>query len=213
MRLKVCGMRDHDNIMAVAALQPDYMGFIFYEKSPRYVGEDFVLPRNFPSTVKKVGVFVNESTERIAAQIENYNLDYVQLHGSESVDQLKALSTYGVKIIKVFSVGEDFDFATTLVYEEFSDYFLFDTKGKYFGGNAQAFDWQILKQYNNSIPFFLSGGLTPDNVGDIQTLQGLNLHALDINSGVELSAGIKDVTRIKKVLERMDIINEKLTNR
>jgi phosphoribosylanthranilate isomerase len=189
-------MRDPANIAEVAALQPDYMGFIFYEKSPRFVGDDFEMPA-IPVGIKKVGVFVNETTEAIVNKVNRYKLDFVQLHGNESSAQCLELKDQGVKIIKAFSVDKDFKFESVEPYANFVSYFLFDTKGKYFGGNATAFDWSLLQQYSLQIPFFLSGGISIDNVSDIHKIGTRKLHSIDVNSGVERSAGVKDLNKIK----------------
>ncbi len=196
VKLKVCGMRDPANIAEVAALQPDYMGFIFYEKSPRFVGDDFEMPA-IPVGIKKVGVFVNETTEAIVNKVNRYKLDFVQPHGNESSAQCLDLKDQGVKIIKAFSVDKDFKFESVEPYANFVSYFLFDTKGKYFGGNATTFDWSLLQQYSLQIPFFLSGGISIDNVSDIHKIGTSKLHSIDVNSGVERSAGVKDLNKIK----------------
>ena len=200
-------MRDHENIMAVAALNPDLMGFIFYEKSPRVVGQDFVLPAQFPSSIKKVGVFVNASTEEMLHQVQRLQLDFLQLHGKESVEQVSALVEKGINVIKVFSVDEHFDFNVTRPYESLVSFFLFDTKGQHYGGNAKVFDWRVLAEYNQTTPFFLSGGLTPDNVREITSLKDMNLYALDINSGVERSPGVKDLEKIKTLYKVTETIS------
>lgn len=197
--LKICGMSEPKNILEVADLQPEYMGFIFYEKSPRYVGGDFSIPTGFPETIKRVGVFVNEQVEIVKAISINHKLDYVQLHGHESVAECAELKQAGIGVIKVFSVDVDFDFKTAVPFENSVDYFLFDTKGKFYGGNAATFDWGLLKSYNQHIPFFLSGGLNEHNISEIKNLQEMNLHAIDVNSGVELSPGFKNVDQIKKI--------------
>lgn len=197
VKLKICGMRDAANIASVAVLQPDYMGFIFYDKSPRYVGEDFKLPR-IDSGIRKVGVFVNEGTELILRKVEQYKLDFVQLHGAESVEQCAELSQK-VDVIKAFSIDETFDFNALKPFENHVTYFLFDTKGRYFGGNAKTFDWNLLKKYNQKVPFFLSGGIAPENVSDVEVLKNLNIHAIDVNSGVEDAPGIKNITKIKTI--------------
>ncbi len=194
--LKVCGMREADNILDVAALHPHYMGFIFYPKSPRYVSQEFIIPKNIPNDIKRVGVFVNASTDEMMTQVARLKLNYLQLHGTESVAQCEALKRNGVGIIKVFSVSNDFDFNQTTPYKMVVDYFLFDTKGKYFGGNAQTFDWTILKKYDQEIPFFLSGGLSSENIHEIDALHEMNIHALDLNSGVESSPGVKDISKL-----------------
>jgi phosphoribosylanthranilate isomerase len=203
MKLKVCGMKDRDNILEVAALGIDYVGFIFYAKSPRYVGEEFELPAGFPQGIKRVGVFVNEDVEKMLNLGKRLKLDYFQLHGHEPVEVCKRLKEEGYGVIKVFSVGDDFDFSITGPYTAVVDYFLFDTKGKYYGGNAQVFNWELLRKYGQQVPFFLSGGLNPDNLAGLSALEGMNIHALDVNSGVELSPGVKDVEKIKALKSRL----------
>jgi len=198
--IKVCGMRDHDNIMRVASLSPDYLGFIFYPHSPRFAGWDFIVPQELSPTVKRVGVFVNETSEEILRRANFAGFDHAQLHGSESVAQCAELKAAGLKVIKVFSVGEDFDFKVTNEYKQAVDFFLFDTKGKYYGGNAKTFDWNILSQYDQEVPFFLSGGLSPDNIEDVKQLIDMNLFALDLNSGVEVNPGLKDAGKIETIL-------------
>jgi phosphoribosylanthranilate isomerase len=208
IKLKVCGMREPENIRDVAALAPDFMGFIFYAKSPRYVGEDFTLPKNLSNEVKRVGVFVNEDAVEIIKKAEALNLDYVQLHGTESVQECEKLKKNNIGVIKVFSVDDQFDFETTKAYESVVDFFLFDTKGKYYGGNAKTFNWNLLKKYGQRVPFFLSGGLSPENSEEgLQSLAGMNLYALDINSGVETSPAVKDINKIVTI---KDLLTKKL---
>ncbi len=193
-------MRDVENIAAVASLRPQYMGFIFYPKSPRFVGESFDIPANLPASIKRVGVFVNESHAVIIAKNKSLKLDFVQLHGNESPAQCDELKTTGLGVIKVFSIDDDFNFELTKPYREVVDYFLFDTKGQYYGGNAKTFKWEILGNYDQKVPFFLSGGLSPDNVNTLGDIQKMNLHALDLNSGVEISPGLKDIEKIRTIV-------------
>lgn len=199
IKLKICGMRSPENIMDVAALQPDYMGFIFYDQSPRFVGDDFNVPVELPSTIKRVGVFVQQSTTAITALVAKHKLDYVQLHGNESVEQCEAIQSKSIHIIKVFSVDADFDFNSVKAFIGCADYFLFDTKGKHYGGNAVAFDWSLLQKYNQEKPFFLSGGVSVENVAELKKLKGMDIHALDVNSGVETAPAIKDVLKIAEL--------------
>lgn len=201
--VKICGMRDADNIRMVATFKPDYMGFIFYPESPRFVGVDFKLPQGLPSSIQRVGVFVNEATEKISTTAKAIGLDAVQLHGNETVEQCEVLKESGLTLIKVFSVAYGFDFNVTKPYIPLVDYFLFDTKGKYYGGNATAFDWEILKRYDQEIPFFLSGGISPENLEGVSSIKGLNLHALDINSGVEEKPGIKSLEKLTTLFNRL----------
>ena len=199
LELKVCGMRDADNIREVGVLAPDFMGFIFYKDSPRYVGPDFTVPGGLPAQTKKVGVFVNESTEEILETAKKHHLNLVQLHGRESVDQCRKLKDMGVRVIKVFSVDDDTRFTETQDYRDVVDYFLFDTKGKYFGGNARRFDWRVLSRYDQQVPFFLSGGISPENIQEVLTLGNYNIAAIDVNSGVEVNPAWKDVEKIRSI--------------
>jgi phosphoribosylanthranilate isomerase len=201
LKIKVCGMRDAANILDVASLSPDYLGFIFYPTSPRFVGNDFRLPTSIPPTINKVGVFVNESTQFILMKAKTVGFTFVQLHGNESPDQANALKDAGLKVIKVFSVDDGFNFDVTRPYQKSADYFLFDTKGKFYGGNAKTFDWKVLSRYSQEVPFFLSGGLNSENLTNLDTLRNMNLHALDLNSGVELSPGMKSKEKIKDVIK------------
>jgi phosphoribosylanthranilate isomerase len=198
-KLKICGMRNSANIESLLTVQPDYMGFIFYEKSPRYAGEelDADLLKTFPKNVKKVGVFVNAHPDYILKNVKKYSLDLVQLHGSETPEICRGLRSRGLTIIKAFSIGEGFNFSRINNYKHFCDYFLFDTKGQTYGGTGQAFDWDVLKNYDNEKPFFLSGGISPVHVEMISELKGLNIHAIDINSHFEIAPGLKNVEKVK----------------
>lgn len=205
VRLKICGMRDPQNIIEVGERRPDYMGFIFFPQSPRYVGEDFLIPDGLPRTVRRVGVFVNETTGVILEKAAKYSLHALQLHGVETASQCQVLRNQGYVVIKAFAVDSNFAFESTGPYKEAADFFLFDTKGTYHGGNAVPFDWNLLRQYDQSVPFFLSGGLSPENIAGIVSLLDLNLYALDVNSGVESAPGLKSLARLdalEKALEQ-----------
>ncbi|HLT72817.1 MAG TPA: phosphoribosylanthranilate isomerase [Cyclobacteriaceae bacterium] len=207
VRLKVCGMRDPENIVEVGERHPDYMGFIFYRKSPRYVGEEFIVPDGLPRTVQRVGVFVNETTEAMLEIAKKYSLSALQLHGMETPEQCEALRSGGYKVIKAFAVDSAFDFDKIVPYKAVVDFFMFDTKGAYYGGNAASFDWQLLRQYDQSLPFFLSGGLSPENVDSIVSLLDMNLYALDVNSGVESAPGIKSLARLDAFKDALEQSN------
>lgn len=212
MKLKVCGMKYVENIEQVATLQPDYLGFIFYEKSKRNF--EGIIP-NLPKEIKKVGVFVNEIPEIVVSLTEEYGLNILQLHGDESPEYIEQLINifkesiaqrkqhlkYKIpEIIKVFGIKNSFDFEILKPYESLVDFFLFDTKGKERGGNGITFDWSILKNYKLTKPFFLSGGIGLDEVSEINKLQALNLpiYALDVNSKFEIEVGLKSVKNIEK---------------
>lgn len=194
-------MRESQNISELLLLKPDYMGFIFYEKSPRNVGEvlDEELLKSFPESVQKVGVFVNASLTYVKDQVSKYALDLVQLHGDESPAYVADLFAVGIRVMKVFSVGSEFDFKQLGRYNPFVEYFLFDTKGKARGGNGEVFNWELLKDYDQKVPFFLSGGIDLDNANDLKALEGLNIHAIDVNSKFEMEPGLKDVNKVEKL--------------
>jgi phosphoribosylanthranilate isomerase len=209
IKIKVCGMRDANNIAQVTTLGPDYMGFIFYPLSPRYVGAEFKMSDKDTSSIVRVGVFVNAANEEILRQSRIVGFEHVQLHGNETVQQAASLKDSGFKVIKVFSIDDDFDFGVTRQFAPVVDFFLFDTRGKLYGGNAKTFDWKVLQRYDQDVPFFLSGGISPENVSDITRLEGMNLHALDVNSGVEEAPGLKDVKKLKTIFDTMDKIRMK----
>lgn len=199
VRLKICGMKL--NVQEVAALHPDYLGFIFWEPSKRFF--DGSIP-GFPADIKKVGVFVDATLEEVLSKIKEYDLRAVQLHGKESPGFCKELKKHAVDIIKVFSIHDNFDFGTLEPYENTCDYYLFDTKGKLPGGNGYKFDWRVLKNYPSTKPFFLSGGIGLDEVGQIiEFLKGPEseyCHAIDVNSRFELEPGLKDIGKLKEFM-------------
>ena len=212
MKLKICGMKYPDNMLEVGSLLPDYMGFIFWEKSARYF--DGSIPV-LPDSVKKTGVFVNASQEEILEKVKKHDLQAVQLHGKESVafcNELKTKLPTGIEIIKVFSVDENFDFETIKPYEEVADYFLFDTKGKLPGGNSIVFDWTVLKNYPSTKPFFLSGGIGMDEMEAVSDIlkTDLPIYAIDVNSKFEVEPGLKNIRLCKDVAQYIDTaINKK----
>lgn len=198
-QIKVCGLRDPGNIEEVLDLAPDYIGFIFYVKSSRYVGG--TLPSFFARQIteaKKVGVFVNDERGEIEDRIDQYGLDLVQLHGAESPELCGQLRGQGVQVIKVFSVGEAFDFSQLATYSSQVDYFLFDTQGKLPGGNGVSFDWQLLQAYDGEVPYFLSGGIGPEHATTLPDLQLPGLMAVDINSKFETKPGLKDPDLLRR---------------
>tara|TARA_B110000879_G_scaffold71765_1_gene100160 strand:- start:2503 stop:3117 length:615 start_codon:yes stop_codon:yes gene_type:complete len=196
MKLKVCGMRSHENILALSDLKPDYMGFIFWKPSKRFVS---ITTPTLPSNIKKTGVFVDETFDEIKSLIEIHQLQAIQLHGNENPSFCDRLKDLNVEIIKVFSIKKDFDFSTLAPYENVCDYFLFDTKGELPGGNGYAFDWKMLKSYPSSKPFFLSGGIGMDQLADLEDIFKLNLplYAIDVNSKFESEAGMKKIELLK----------------
>ncbi|KAB7726167.1 phosphoribosylanthranilate isomerase [Rudanella paleaurantiibacter] len=210
MNVKVCGLRDADNLKEVAALNPDFVGFIFYDKSPRFVGEelDVEVVRSLPRNIRKVGVFVNASPESIIRNVKKYDLQYVQLHGTETPDFCKSLRMRGINIIKAFRVDETFNFSMLNNYKLQCDFFLFDAKGEQPGGNGFAFDWSLLSRYDNEKPFFISGGIGLNNLADLEQIRHLKLYGVDVNSQVEVSPGVKDIEKLKELISRVRPVEE-----
>ncbi len=198
--IKVCGMREAENIREVEVLGVDLMGFIFWPKSSRYVS---VRPAYLPTRCKRVGIFVNEEVEQVKRIADDYALDIIQLHGSESPDYVQRLRlVYGdnITIIKAFNIATTVDLEATKPYEGIVDYFLFDTKGKCVGGNGEKFDWRVLDDYIGETPFLLSGGIGPDDAERIKTYHHPQCMGIDLNSRFEIAPGLKDVTALARFL-------------
>ncbi|WP_264558830.1 phosphoribosylanthranilate isomerase [Flavobacterium sp. N2270] len=200
VKLKICGMKYPENIQEIAALKPDYLGFIFWDQSIRKM--DFETLPKIPLNIKKVGVFVDESIHEIFSKINQFKLDAVQLHGNENIIFCKNVKKIGIEVIKSFSVDNDFDFNSIKEYEPFVDYFLFDTKGKLPGGNGISFDWKVLENYSFEKPYFLSGGIgitEVDAVKDfLKTEASKKCIAIDVNSRFETKPGYKSKIKLKK---------------
>lgn len=203
IKLKICGMKFSENILEISQLKPDFLGFIFYNKSPRnFEGE---IP-NLPKEIKKVGVFVNASSEEILQKAEQHNLDFIQLHGNESPEFCYEIQTK-IPVIKAFSIDEDFDFGTLNEYQNSCDYFLFDTKGKNHGGNGITFDWSLLDNYKLDKKYFLSGGISLENAPKLleflKTKSAENCFAIDINSQFEIEPGLKNTAKITEFKSKL----------
>jgi phosphoribosylanthranilate isomerase len=207
MKIKVCGLKFADNIKAVEALQPDFMGFICYDKSPRYMADlnEFALD-NVSNNIIKAGVFVDEDADEISKLIYKYKFDAIQLHGTES-PEFCDLFKHEVQVIKAFGVDEKFDFTQLNAYWGKVDYFLFDTKTTAHGGSGQTFNWDILSRYQLNVPFFLSGGLSQDNIAEIKNIKHPLLYGVDLNSRFEISPGIKDIDKLTQAFTTINTFN------
>lgn len=200
MIIKVCGMRDADNIREVEKLGIDWMGFIFWPKSSRYVSER---PAYLPQKCKRVGVFVDAAIDDIRQHIADYCLDIIQLHGHESIDFIRSLRSLcgdSIAIIKAFNIATKEDLAATAPYDGLVDYFLFDTKGPSVGGNGEKFDWTVLADYDGETPFLLSGGIGSDDAERIMSFNHPKCIGIDLNSRFEIEPGIKDIVKLKTFL-------------
>ncbi|MCU4175762.1 phosphoribosylanthranilate isomerase [Carboxylicivirga sp. N1Y90] len=200
-QIKVCGMRDANNINELVALKPDYLGFIFYEKSPRFIADYPAV--DIPNSIRKVGVFVNASERYIQEMKVRFGLDVLQLHGDESPELCYILKQSGAQVMKVFRINEDFNFDLTRCYEDYVDYFLFDTATKAYGGSGKKFNWQLLKSYNQARPIFLSGGIGSNDAEELRQLEGLNIKAIDINSKFESAPGLKEIEKLRVFMSEL----------
>lgn len=204
--IKVCGLRDPENIIGIASLSPDYMGFIFYPGSVRYIGRD--PERNLfsliPQGIKKTGVFVDEKIEAVHGAVSGYGLEAVQLHGTETEDYCKQLKSPDLVVIKTFRIGPGFDFNITYSYIDCCDFFLFDTQSGIPGGSGKKFSWDLLERYKTDKPFFLSGGIGIEDIETITSFHNKKLYAIDINSRFETAPGIKNVELVRSFIENIN---------
>ncbi len=206
MKLKICGMKYDSNIKEVLNLKPNYIGFIFWKNSHRYVTNT----PSIPNHIIKTGVFVDSPIDNIISIVKNHNLKAIQLHGNENPELcLNLKKNLNIEIIKAFNVDNYFDFNKTKLYLDSCDYFLFDSKGELPGGNGFSFKWEILRNYNYKKPFFISGGISLDNISDINFLKEYKLpvHCVDVNSKFESEIGYKNIDELKKLIK---ILNNEL---
>ncbi len=204
MKIKVCGMKYPENIQQVIVLKPDFMGFIFYDKSPRYAEPlDAEFMNSFPRHVLKIGVFVNAALDEILEVVKQYALNGVQLHGNESEELCYTLKSAGLLVLKAFPIAEAGDFDRTEEYEGTCDLYVFDTKTPAHGGSGQKFDWNTLSAYEGQTPFLLSGGIGPDDAAAIKAIDHPGLRGVDLNSRFEVSPGNKDATLLAGFLNEL----------
>ncbi|MGV3657443.1 MAG: phosphoribosylanthranilate isomerase [Chitinophagaceae bacterium] len=205
MKIKVCGITSVEQLSALEAMGVDYAGFIFYPKSARYAGEKLAeLQKEIETfSIRKVGVFVNEELEEVKRKIRRFGLAAVQLHGDESVEYCQALMPFA-QVIKVFRLKGDEDVQTMLEsFKEACHYFLFDTDTKGYGGSGKKFNWEMLEGAKVDKPFFLSGGIGPEDVEKIKTFQNPFVHAVDINSRFETAPGQKDMKAVAQFVNEI----------
>ncbi len=200
MIVKVCGMRDEQNIAQVAALGVDMMGFIFYPKSPRFVDKRVDVEG---VNLSKVGVFVNESVETILSTAAKFSLEYIQLHGSESREQCQLLREKGFKVIKCVSISSVADMPVALHYLTYVDMLLFDTKCSSYGGSGESFNWKILDSYCGNTPFLVSGGISPEMAEQVRALSHPMFAGVDLNSRFELEPALKNVEELAKFINEI----------
>lgn len=199
MIIKVCGMRQASNIREVETTGADWMGFIFYERSPRFVKD---LPGYLPQHLRKVGVFVNSEYDYIINKVYQFGLDYVQLHGEESPELCRSLRQAGTEVIKAFAVRKPDDLKQTTLYAPHCDWFLFDTPAATYGGSGRRFDWNLLDSYKGPLPFLLSGGLSPECLEALSNFRNPWWQGIDLNSGFEICPGEKNVSLLKTFINQ-----------
>lgn len=197
-------MKQVGNRKAAEYLAIDFLGYIFYPPSKRFVGEN-PEPELFASAKIKVAVFVDETLPEILKIIKARGIHTVQLHGGESPEMCRRLKTHGLTIIKAFNVGENFDFSATKNYAKAADYFLFDTKTALPGGSGKKFNWEMLDRYAGNIPFFLSGGIEPDDAPLIGKIVHPQFFGIDLNSGFEDEPGLKNMEKLRKFITEIKI--------
>ncbi len=197
-------MKYTENIEELMQLQPDYVGFIFYERSPRFITTQWaVFSSIFKQGTSKVGVFVDEEVEIILQKVTDLGLEMVQLHGHETPYICRELREAGLKVMKAFRVGDDFEFDQLKEYATVCDYFLFDASGPHPGGNGVRFNWELLQKYKLDVPFFLSGGISEEHIDEIRNYRHPQLYGIDLNSKFETSPGMKDVERVKDFIKKL----------
>ncbi len=203
--IKICGMREKENILSVAELKPDLIGFIFYPRSPRYA-VDFLDPEFLSSVspdIIKTGVFVSSEFNYVTDSIKKFSLNAVQLHGNETPEFCRQIKNTGITVIKTFNINKGTDFSFCQDYVLCTDYFLFDTMTSGYGGSGHKFDWKLLEGYELKHPFFLSGGINPADTQEISGIKNPAFHGIDLNSGFEIRPGYKDIGKLKKFISEL----------
>jgi phosphoribosylanthranilate isomerase len=205
LSVKICGMRDTGNIREAAELKPDIMGFIFYRSSSRYAGDSLTKETlsSVHGNIKKAGVFVNSNYDEIMTLSGKYSLDMIQLHGDEPSELCIRLKKSGLQVIKVFRIEKELPLTQFKDYKDCTDYFLFDTGTDKFGGSGQKFRWELLDDTDVGHPFFLSGGIGPDDAGKIAAINNPFFHGIDLNSRFEISPGIKDIEKLRTFIQEV----------
>ena len=198
-------MKFPENIQDITALKPDFLGFIFYQKSPRFVDAlDAEFLKTVPRSILKIGVFVNETQDNILETVKKYHLQGVQLHGSESEELCYTLKSLGLLVLKAFPIAEAADFKATEAYEGSCDFFLFDTKTPAHGGSGLKFDWSILSEYQGETRFLLSGGISVEDAETIKQITHPQFVGVDLNSRFEMSPGLKNVELLTDFLTELN---------
>lgn len=200
MIIKVCGMREPENIRAAEQTGADWMGFICYPRSPRFVSRR---PDYLPRHTRRIGVFVNACYEEIIRRADELGLQGIQLHGAESPELCRRIRTSGLSVVKAFAINRADGLARTEAYTGCCDYFLFDTPCSGYGGSGRSFDWQLLDSYRGNVPFLLSGGITPASLPALLSFRHPRWAGVDLNSGFETAPAVKDCTTLHTFIHQL----------
>ncbi|HRT48569.1 MAG TPA: phosphoribosylanthranilate isomerase [Bacteroidales bacterium] len=205
IKVKVCGLKDPENVKKICETGIDFAGFIFSTKSPRYVGKnpDRNIFGSIPDTIGRVGVFVDEEHDKIIETAKSLGIGIIQLHGNEDLSYCGKIKASGLQVIKVFRVGNKIDLNHVNAYSDVCDYFLFDTGGRLYGGSGKKFNWDILNGLSLQKPFFLSGGIGPGDVQELGKIKNDMFFGVDINSRFEISPGIKDFEKVEVFIKKI----------
>ncbi len=206
--VKICGLSTPETLQAAIEAGVDYVGFVFFERSPRYVSVETAahLRALMPPAVTPVALLVDAQDAFIDTMIEKVQPGLLQLHGHETPERVAAIKTRtGLPVMKVLSIATADDVAATALYENVADLLMFDAKppksmpNALPGGNALSFDWSLIADISLSVPWMLSGGLNPDNVAEAIIRTGASM--VDVSSGVESAPGQKDVARMRDFIQ------------
>lgn len=204
LKIKICGMRNPRNIREISRLSPDYMGFIFYSRSRRYAGDlgarDLV---DLPDSIRKVGVFVNFTADDVITTCRHMGIRTVQLHGDESPEYCRLIKNSGFEVFKAFNISGKAEVKVLRDYQDSCDFILLDAAGEGYGGTGEKFDWSCLEDYEHDLPFFLSGGIGPEDADRILKLNHPKLYGLDLNSRFETEPGIKKRDDLERFIRQI----------
>jgi phosphoribosylanthranilate isomerase len=208
-RIKVCGMTKPEQVYQLDEMGVEFAGFIFYPKSPRYIYKTMPAAdiKRIKGKINKVGVFVNADVDEVLQIVDDCGLYLVQLHGDESPRTCEKIADY-VSVIKAFRISDDDNIAWKIrEYYDAADMFMFDTEGAGYGGTGTKFNWELLKEQDIHKPFFLSGGISPDDAEKLKVFQhepvAKDLFAIDINSRFEIMPGLKDMDKVREFVGKL----------
>lgn len=201
IKIKICGMKHPQNINLISLLNTNFLGFIFYSYSYRFIG----IPLPIELMIKKVGVFVNYKIESLIKKVQKYVIEFIQLHGNEDIEFCEELYKNNFSIIKVFRVNEFFSFFVIQQYYNYSNYFLFETYSKQYGGSGKKFSWKKISGYTFNTKFFISGGIDTEDVERIKNILSIKFFGIDLNSQFEIEPGNKNRDELRRFIHKISL--------